>query len=118
MAFATGCATVPEEPLPPDVAFGKRLAEQHCAGCHGAAPGRTSPHRGAPPFWMLDGLHTPESLQHSVADSGRHTLYGMPSVVITRGEAAAILAYMDAVATADAATARRLDMPPCVATAC
>jgi mono/diheme cytochrome c family protein len=118
VALVAACASVPDEAMSPPVEAGKRLAEARCAGCHSASPGRSSPHRGAPPFWMLDGLHTPESLQRSVAASGLHSQYGMPSLVLTRGEAAALVAYIEAIGAADAAAARRLDMAPCMGMPC
>ena len=118
LAFVAGCASVSDEAMSPPVEYGKRLAETRCAGCHSAVAGRPSPHRGAPPFWMLDGLHTPESLQRSVAGSSLHSEYGMPNVVLTRSEAAALVAYIEAVGAADAAAARRLDMAPCLGMAC
>lgn len=102
---------------PAVVEDGRRLVSRKCAGCHSAAPGRPSPHRGAPAFWLMAGLHTPESLQRSVASSDRHSVYGMPQIVLTRSEAASVIAYIEALSAADDRTRRDMDMTPCIATA-
>ncbi|HVI33563.1 c-type cytochrome [Phenylobacterium sp.] len=102
---------------PPVVEEGRRLVSRKCAGCHSAAPGRPSPHRGAPAFWLMAGLHTPESLQRSVASSDRHSVYGMPQIVLTRSEAASVIAYIDALSKVDDGARRQMDMVPCIATA-
>ncbi|WP_374470015.1 c-type cytochrome [Phenylobacterium sp.] len=117
LAVLAGGAAVPDQAASPQVQEGRRLAQKYCAGCHGAGPAQISPHRGAPPFWMLDGLHTPESLQHTAASGERHSRYGMSGIVLTRSEAAAILSYIEAVARADHATQRKMEMTPCIATA-
>lgn len=95
---------------------GRRLMLRKCSGCHSAVPGRPSPHRGAPAFWLMAGLHTPESLQRSVASADRHSVYGMPQIVLTRSEAASVIAYIDALSKADDGARRQMDMVPCLAT--
>ncbi|WP_334162946.1 hypothetical protein [Phenylobacterium sp.] len=95
---------------------GRRLMIRKCAGCHSAVPGRPSPHRGAPAFWLMAGLYTPESLQRSVASSDRHSVYGMPQIVLTRSEAGSVIAYIDALSKADDGKRRQMDMVPCIAT--
>jgi len=96
---------------------GHRLVSRKCAGCHSAVPNRPSPHRGAPAFWLMAGLHTPDSLQRSVASSDRHSVYGMPQIVLTPSEAASVIAYIEVLSAADPKTRRDMDMSPCIATA-
>lgn len=113
------CATAPQgPPLPPRVEEGKRLFARTCSGCHSADPARVGGHRAAPAFWRMAGVHTPESLQRAIADPTRHDPNGMPAVVLTRSEAEAVIAYIDAVGRADPATRKQLDIRPCnIATA-
>jgi hypothetical protein len=52
-----------------------------------------------------------------MASAERHSRYGKPAIVLTRSEGAAIVAYIEAVARADQAARRKMEMTPCVATA-
>jgi mono/diheme cytochrome c family protein len=95
---------------------GRRIAERNCAGCHAMVPGQTSVDRGAPPFWMLAQLHTPESLQR-VAGDAIHDPHGMPSKVLTPSEAAQLIAYMKALQGPNGRHPS-LRTRPCIVTEC
>lgn len=123
---AGGCASVgdgPEAaPMSPSMERGRRIVARACVGCHAVNPDRASAYRAAPPLWLMPGRHTPESLQRAIAaspvhESSRNPL-SMPSIVLTQGEAADVIAYVGAFAKADARGRRRLDIVPCIATAC
>jgi mono/diheme cytochrome c family protein len=113
---ATAAAPPPTPAFPPEVEQGRRIAERSCAGCHAMAPGRASVDRGAPPFWLLAQLHTPESLQRVAADA-IHDPHGMPSKVLTPSEAAQLIAYMKALQGPNGGHPS-LRVRPCIGTEC
>jgi cytochrome c len=63
----------------PDVAAGRRIAEQNCGGCHATGSG-SSPLADAPPFRLLHLRYPPEGL-------GRLLQEGMIAPVEPRDEA-------------------------------
>lgn len=108
-----GCASAP---LAPEVEAGRKVAQSGCSGCHGMTPDRPSIDRRAPPFWRLAGRHTPDSLMQATRTTPAHDPLAMPSVVISRADAAALMAYMKALGSAPKSAWRQLDVAPCIST--
>lgn len=121
VALALGsCAAIdggsPAADLPPDVAAGRLLAQRACSGCHGMTPDRPGIDHRAPAFWTLAGRHTPESLAAATRTTPAHDRLAMPSVTLSRADAANLTAYMAALGNAQKPDWRRLDVAPCIAT--
>lgn len=115
-----GCASLagaPRTVQAPEVEAGRRIAQRGCSGCHAMTPARPSIDHGAPPFWTLAGRHTPESLMRAAQTTPAHEKLAMPSVILTRSEAAAVVAYIEALGRAPKSAWRDLDVSPCIATA-
>ena len=120
-AAVAGCASFagpPRTAQAPEVEDGRRIAQRSCSGCHAMTPARPSVDHGAPPFWSLAGRHTPESLMRATQTSPAHEKLAMPSVILTRSEAAALVAYIQALGRAPRSSWRDLDVSPCIAAAC
>jgi mono/diheme cytochrome c family protein len=116
----TGCAALagpPRTVLAPQVEAGRQYAQRACSGCHAMTPARVSVDRGAPPFWSLAGRHTPESLMQATQTAPAHEKLAMPSVILTRSEAGALVAYIEALGRAPRSAWRDLDVSPCISTA-
>ena len=79
-----------------DIANGKRLAERWCSVCHIVSPEQKAGTADAPPF--------PGISRQSGIDSARLALFllephpKMPSISLTRAEAADIASYINSVA--------------------
>jgi mono/diheme cytochrome c family protein len=100
MVFALGVAHAAERP---DVAAGRRIAQQNCGGCHATGAG-SSPLPGAPPFRELHRRYPVGGLDHilqegMLADSsqeeGGATFHPrMPSVRLDVDQIADLKAYL------------------------
>lgn len=114
-----GCAGVPapREEFDAQVADGRRLVAQRCAGCHSTDAGAASVYRAAPPLTALPAGYTPDRLQRAAADQAVHA-FAMPRVILTLPEAEAIVAYLRALEAAGPQERRRLRIPRCIGAAC
>jgi mono/diheme cytochrome c family protein len=103
MALAVSAATLACAQSP-DVAFGRRVAQRNCGGCHAVAGGR-SPNPDSPPFRRLYRRYGPGGLDALLAEGmlaptdrseegGRPYHPRMPQVRLDEDEAAALKAYL------------------------
>lgn len=88
----------------PDVAFGRRIAERNCGGCH-AVPDGASPNPRAPPFRDLYRRYPPAGLDALLSEGmlapevrpeegGPRRHPWMPQVNLGPDEVAALKAYL------------------------
>jgi mono/diheme cytochrome c family protein len=76
----------------PDVATGKRVAEQDCASCHAIERGAKSPVAHAPTFEAIASLPSTNELSLRVFLRTSHA--GMPNVMLRDDEIDPLLAYI------------------------
>lgn len=88
----TACASA-GEPFATPEAEGRFLAQRDCAGCHNANATGRSIFPTAPPLRLFAG-ETPDSLRRRTALARGEAHVGMPQIMLTEGEAAALYAYI------------------------
>ena len=119
IAFAvSACASTSDiQPLPTDADQGRRLVQQYCVGCHSVQPDGASPLASAPPFRWFKTLQ-PDTLQQVALHIGRGEHSSMPQIILTKGEATAIAAFIRAYANADPKTQKAMSLLPCMGRIC
>ncbi|HZZ32465.1 MAG TPA: cytochrome c [Phenylobacterium sp.] len=78
----------------PALARGAHLAQRDCAGCHAVTSGERSPNVSAPGFNELRVRFNPISLERRLEVFPRHGHEGMPQPVMTPGDIADLVAYI------------------------
>lgn len=76
---------------------GERLVSARCAMCHAIGRADASPHRAAPPLRIVLQHYPTESLQESLIEGLTSGHPDMPTFRFADGDAAAILAYLEAI---------------------
>lgn len=106
---AAAPAPAPTTPAAASVAYGERIAERSCGGCHAVADG-SSPLADAPPFRTLHRRYPAGGLAQllsegmlppaSATEEGSQTTHPrMPTAILDPDEVAALTAYLRSLET-------------------
>ena len=99
LAVQVGCAAPPVAPSSPmQVASGRRIAQARCARCHAIDLSDRSPNAEAPPFRNIIWRYMPNVLEQRLVE-GHRVAQPMPDFTFGQGEAAALVAYLEALGT-------------------
>jgi len=97
---------------------GRYLVQRNCVGCHNVGVDGLSPNANAPPFRLLGGKHTAESLRFVAAQSSAGDHYGMPSIYLSIKDARDIAVFIDAFTSAQGKARKKLSVAPCATPTC